>query len=257
MILYAVDDEPLALRKIVNILKRLRPNDRIEGFDSAEAFRQAFSQTPADVVFMDAQMPVISGVALARQAQELSPKVNLVFTTGYAEYASDALNMFASGYVLKPVTEEEIARQLEHLRYPEACRMKAITFGRFAFYADGKPVAFHRKKSEELLAFLIDRGGAFVPRSELSYVLFGDERHTRESQNLLNVVLYGLKRDLAAAGAEKILSSNKNGVAVNREALTADLFDYFNGQRQLFQGEYMEQFSWGESFKGIHYGETE
>lgn len=45
---------------------------------------------------------------LAKRLKEINPKMNIIFVTGFSEYAGDAMKMHASGYIMKPVTKENL-----------------------------------------------------------------------------------------------------------------------------------------------------
>ena len=59
------------------------------------------------------------GLDFARRMQEINPKVNIIFITGYseAEYARDIIQMRASGFVQKPFPKQRLAEEFSHLRY--------------------------------------------------------------------------------------------------------------------------------------------
>ena len=250
MRIYALDDEELALAKLTYTFKSLYPSLTPECFTEVAAFQKAMEKAPADVVFMDIRMPGTSGSELAAKILKENPRTNMIFLSGYSKYKSDAIDMFASGYIVKPVTKEKLKQQMENLRHPVASgRFRAVAFGNFTFYADGKPVAFHRNKSLEILAYLVDRCGAVVPRTELSLELFGDPHHTPQTQILLKNACYTLITTLKAANADEVIYRGADGLAVRRDHLTSDLFEYYEGATNLYQGSYMEQFPWGKRFK--------
>ena len=63
-------------------------------------------------------MPGMSGLELSKVLKKLCPNVNIVFITGFSQYALDALEQRPSGYVLKPATKEKILDELNNLRHP-------------------------------------------------------------------------------------------------------------------------------------------
>ena len=58
------------------------------------------------------------GIVLAKKLKEIYPKINIVFVTGYSQYANEAFALHASGYVYKPVTADKIINEMENLRNP-------------------------------------------------------------------------------------------------------------------------------------------
>ena len=58
------------------------------------------------------------GLDLCQTLLEINPRTNVVFLTAYADYAIDAWDTGASGFMLKPITEEGVQEQLKKLRHP-------------------------------------------------------------------------------------------------------------------------------------------
>ncbi|MBB3128838.1 two-component system response regulator YesN [Paenibacillus rhizosphaerae] len=73
---------------------------------------------PIDVLVTDIRMPIMSGLELAAALKEESASTKVVFVSGYEDfqYARKAIQMNASGYVLKPVSDEEMIRVLKEVR---------------------------------------------------------------------------------------------------------------------------------------------
>lgn len=111
-----VDDEAPARRELRALLAGI-PGVQVVGdaADSAEA-QQLISAIDYDAVFLDIQMPGMSGIELARQllARERHPRV--IFTTAYPQYAVDAFGVGAVDYLLKPFDEERLAKAVGRLQ---------------------------------------------------------------------------------------------------------------------------------------------
>jgi len=110
-----VDDEPLARRGLRLRLEALGGVDIVaECSNGREAKDQIVALQP-DVVFLDIQMPGISGLELV----QLLPKEELpqiVFVTAYDQYAVEAFDVNAVDYVLKPIEEDRLITALERVR---------------------------------------------------------------------------------------------------------------------------------------------
>ena len=84
----------------MNILTRAVPDSEHFGFaDGREALDFAVGRQ-VDVAFLDVEMLELNGIDLAKKLQELHPKINIIFITGYKEYMPDAFQLYASGYLL-------------------------------------------------------------------------------------------------------------------------------------------------------------
>ncbi|MBQ8137566.1 MAG: response regulator transcription factor [Clostridia bacterium] len=124
------DDEPgirLILRKKI---------EKTPGFtivaeaQNGKAALEKFDQLRPDVVFLDVDMPEISGIDCARIIQDKNPKCVLIFATGHEEYMSEAFEVYAFDYLVKPFNMERLQgtlqrilernEQKEHLLSPKA-----------------------------------------------------------------------------------------------------------------------------------------
>ena len=96
--------------------------------DSAAAARDTLARTPADVVFLDIQMPRESGLELARELSCLPAPPLIVFVTAYNTHAVDAFEVHALDYLLKPIDDRRLAQAIERanamlgLRHHDAYR---------------------------------------------------------------------------------------------------------------------------------------
>ena len=247
MIVYAADDEKAALYYLERMIRRQLPDQEILTFSRASELLQAFAEKPADVVFLDIEMPGMAGIELAEELKRIKEQVNIIFVTGFSEYAMDALNIFASGYVLKPCSEEKIRAVLNNLRYPveEKKSIFVKTFGNFEVFYHGEPVKIRSPRSKELLAILINREGVVVSRQEVAAILFEDD-YSRTKQAQLSHIATHLAEDLEAAGVRDFFFAD-NGYRVDMSLCECDAVEYLKGNSQYkYLGEYMEQYSWGE-----------
>lgn len=248
MRILAVDDERLALEALTEAIKIASPKALLSCFRYAEDALEYAKENVCDVAFLDIEMSGINGVSLALKLKELNREINVIFVTGYGNYRSDAFDMHASGYVVKPVTPQKISEELANLRHPaaEEKRIRINAFGTFAVYLDGKPLAFRYSKTMELLAYLADRKGAFCSVGEMVGILFEDEGgHTTYFKSIRADLLNTLK----SCGCDDIIARKHGMLAIVKEAVSCDFFDYSDGKAagvKAYRGEYMSQYSWAE-----------
>ncbi len=113
-----VDDRKLILTGSLPVLEEALPHASIMGFtDADEAIAYAKDNRVA-LAFLDIELRNTSGLELCRALLEINPQTNVVFLTAYSDYALDAWNTGASGFMLKPITPEGVREQLHNLRYP-------------------------------------------------------------------------------------------------------------------------------------------
>ena len=117
-VILAVDDESIILRGTVSTLSRVLPNAKIFGARSADDALQYARKTPIDVAFLDIQLGQTSGLSVAEELAKIRPRTNVIFLTAFADYMPDAWRLHASGFLLKPLDEDALRRELAALRYP-------------------------------------------------------------------------------------------------------------------------------------------
>ena len=83
--------------------------------DSTAAARAALAENEVDVIFLDIQMPVESGLVLAREISRLRTPPLIVFVTAYSEHAVDAFEVHALDYLLKPLSDARLAQAVERI----------------------------------------------------------------------------------------------------------------------------------------------
>jgi two-component system, LytTR family, response regulator AlgR len=108
-----VDDEPLARDRLQRLVEEL-PGWDVAGVCGSgdEALKLVGALNPA-VVLLDIRMPGMSGVEVARQLAAYPSPPAIVFVTAYDEYAIEAFDAQAVGYLLKPVRREKLERALQ------------------------------------------------------------------------------------------------------------------------------------------------
>ena len=113
-----LDDEKIILRGEMATLEKVMPNALISGFTNTDdAITYAKSNT-IRIIFSDIEMGDVNGIELSKEFLKINPRTNIIFLTAYADYSIDAWSTGASGFMVKPITEESLRKQLEHLRYP-------------------------------------------------------------------------------------------------------------------------------------------
>lgn len=113
-----VDDRKLILSGGLPILEEVMPNAAITGFtDAHDAVAYAKANRVA-LAFLDIELRDMTGLELCRELLKINPRTNVVYLTAFSDYALDAWNTGASGFMLKPITPEGVREQLKNLRYP-------------------------------------------------------------------------------------------------------------------------------------------
>ena len=114
-----VEDEFLARELIKDILCKHSDDFTLIGeFSSAVEALDSFDECVPDIVITDINMPAINGIEMSRRVFEVYPDVKVVIISGYDnfEYAQAAVNIGVSGYILKPITENDLMDCLNKLK---------------------------------------------------------------------------------------------------------------------------------------------
>jgi two-component system, LytTR family, response regulator AlgR len=107
-----VDDEPPARERLRGLLAEIGELEVIgDAATGAEALASAHDLAP-DVVLLDVRMPGMSGLEVARHLHVLDEPPAVIFTTAYDQYAVEAFEANAVGYLLKPVRKEQLSAAL-------------------------------------------------------------------------------------------------------------------------------------------------
>jgi len=112
-----IDDETHAINGIKGYIDTLKNLQLIEIYtDPLQALTEIGSGPDVDLIFMDVDMPMISGIELSKAIRHKTGK--LIFTTSHSKYAYEAFEMHANAYLLKPYTFARFAETINRL-YPQ------------------------------------------------------------------------------------------------------------------------------------------
>lgn len=114
-----LDDEAIILNGTLPVLRAALPDATVTGFTSPSQALAFAREKPVFLAFLDIELGNVSGLEICRELLELQPRMNVVFLTAYAEYSLNAWDSGAKGFLLKPLSEADVRRTAERLRYRE------------------------------------------------------------------------------------------------------------------------------------------
>jgi len=130
-----VDDEPVAREILESHLGKI---DQVKVLASCKSAVEAFkviNTESVDLIFLDINMPEISGLSFAKT---MTKKIKIIFTTAYREYAVDGFDLQAVDYLLKPISFERLLQSInkfldeikpvDALKHKEAVSTKSDSF---------------------------------------------------------------------------------------------------------------------------------
>ena len=257
MHMIAVDDEHLVIEDLEYIVQEIEEIETFHGFSNPTEALDFLENNPVDLAFLDIEMPVMSGLELAKKIGAVSPKTAIVFLTGFKEYAFEAFGVNAIGYILKPFSEEMVLAEIKKAQQflpqaePEVQKGKPYihTFGHFDVFIGDKPVHFSSAKSKELLALLVDRRGGAVTTEDAVSMLWPNRPYEESVQSLFRKVLKSLRTALADADISDIFIDARNQRSVDMSKFDCDLYALIRGEesaKTTYNGSYMQGYAWAK-----------
>jgi two-component system response regulator AlgR len=159
-----VDDEPPARARLRSLLAEI---EDVEVAGEASTAREALSHThdlAPDVVLLDVRMPGMDGLEAARHLNVLAEPPAVIFTTAFDQYAVEAFEAQAVGYLLKPVRKEQLAAALTR-----AGRLTRVQLQKLAAAGDAGRRSHIGARNRE--------GLRLIPLEEVQYFL-ADQKYT-------------------------------------------------------------------------------
>jgi len=208
-----VDDEGLALKDLERQLHKTGDVEVVGKFrNAAEALRLVGELQP-DVVFLDIEMPEISGLEAAERLQDEHPRIDIVFVTAYQDYAIRAFELAALDYVLKPINAARLARTVERLSQRErelpgpspAASDEAKTaivrcFQRLSVeYGKSEPFPWRTARAQELFAYMLYKRNQPVRKDILLELLWPNADYKKAYTQLYTTV-YQIRKSIETAG---------------------------------------------------------
>ncbi len=150
----AIDDEPLALKKLVTYIKKISFLELVAECRSALEAQQVIDSQEVDAIFTDINMPDLNGLDFAKSLHNHSKGPVMVFTTAYSEYAIEGYKANAVGYLLKPYSFEEFEEAA--LKVKEICEIRQQAFTEVTTQSDDDPNTIFVKSDYKIVRIDIE-----------------------------------------------------------------------------------------------------
>ena len=222
MIALCIDDEPIMLALLEEAVAASPDIEEVYAFEE-EADALAWAATHRfDVVFLDIELHDMTGTEVARRLRKNAPYLPVIFCTGYAEYALEALQLHADGYLLKPIAAEDVQKELDRILGKAGAN--ALLFvsenGLTLKDKNGESITFSRNRTIELFKLLLDKKGELQTVEELCQSLFGNTPGVREKdRNYFFHLLSDLKTTLAVHSADEVLVKTAQGYELRTDLI--------------------------------------
>ncbi|EKQ58289.1 MULTISPECIES: response regulator [unclassified Clostridium] len=263
-----VDDEIDILNEINFYVKKYKKFDSsVMCTNPLKALEEA-KKASFDIALLDIEMPGMNGLELAEQLQNLFPHMKLGFITAYNSYATEAFDVNAIDYVLKPIREERLIKALDRLTLEKTSKIEKNenmlkfyiqTLGKFVIKSGDNIVKWNRKKSSELFAYLLENQEMPVHKEKLCDLLWPDFEPQKALVNLQSTI-YSIRKifnkydncdvSIKYVGDNYILHIEKACIDVVefekylKEALVMKDKTLLKKALDIYIGDYLEEEGW-------------
>lgn len=271
-----VDDEPEILEDIKMTILQYKDFEVVGTYQNPYMFLESFEVLEPDCVFLDIEMPGMSGIDLAERILENNPNMKIIFVTAFNHYATQAFEVNALDYILKPIHPLRMSKAMARLRELSDATSTSVdydimirTFGGFEVLVDNMAIKWNRSKAKELLAYLLHFEGVRKTKYKICEDLWPEYEPKKAIVNL-QTAMCSLRKSLGNLGIndikieffedsyilklgnvlwdarefERLYRKGRNNPGIAREAV------------EYYRGDYMEREDWiwsqltGESMAG-------
>ena len=128
MKIYICDDEPQIVRDMENKIKNILQDGFITSFTDGKQLLKTLESASCNILFLDIDMPEISGLDIAKELEKMSEKPLLVFVTSHDELVYDSLQYHPFGFIRKSYFEREIEKLLKDCEKELSKKERHFTF---------------------------------------------------------------------------------------------------------------------------------
>lgn len=225
-----VDDEPPAIRVLEKFISQLKGLELIASSSRALEGLELINQNQPDIVFLDIQMPDLTGIQLSKLIDE---DVNIIFTTAYPQFAVEGFELNAVDYLLKPIAFPRFIEAVERVKKKKSSVKETSNLNNEEYFfvkTDGKN-KFRKVKLSDIL----------FAESIKNYVII----HTEAEQLVTYNTLKNIQESLPQTKFIKIHKSYI--VALDKVEKTDNYEVWINGKDLPLGDTYKSEF-----FKRIH-----
>ena len=113
-----LDNHKLIISEIKRQVLSVLPSAECVCFTKQREAIEYVKKHRVDVALLDVDMPGLNGIEVAELMCQINPRLNIIFVTGYPEYALQAFTVPVSDFIVKPVSEDALRASFQKLRFP-------------------------------------------------------------------------------------------------------------------------------------------
>jgi len=248
-----ITDDSLSLKKVINSIDAINNVELVKTFTGIKNVEEYVSINEVDVAFVDIESLKNKKLELINNIKKINKAIFVVLISDSKEDSFAAYSLHSVGFLLKPLNNELIINEIDHIKTIAPHLNKRVeirTFGNFSVLVNGKAIHFPIKKTKEILAYLVNKQGTQVDWPTLAAEVLDENLYDKVIQNRLHRYVECLKTTLKENNLENILVSSKGYLSVNTNAFDCDLYELINGSekaKNYYFGEYMYEYPWADS----------
>lgn len=212
------DDEPLAVERLSRLVTQLGHQVVATATHGQDAL-DLVEQYEPDVVLLDIQMPEMDGLFCAEQISHFDPMPAIVFCTAYDDHALEAFKSQAKGYLLKPISQQDLQQVLDHLTKLTQAQLSTI---KQKEDMDDVKIQRHQITAKTY------RGVELIPIENIYYFL-ADQKYVTVRHKNGSVLIDETLKELEQEFSERF-------IRIHRNALVS--VDYLEGLELVTSGQY-------------------
>lgn len=232
-----IDDEPLALQYLERQLNKIGSVNVIDTFVQFEIEKHINLLNQINLVFLDIEMPEVSGLEIAEKIVEVNPNIAIVFVTAYNDYAVQAFELNALDYILKPVRIERLETTIQRvianfknnneddIQHNEKLQINVGEDLSFLIANDVSIVNWRTTKAKELFLYLLHNKEKIVHKAELVELFWG-EFEKEKAFSLLYTTVYHVRRSLKKFHNNLQLKNKQDGYILMTNDVLIDLVEW-------------------------------
>ncbi|ONG38763.1 DNA-binding response regulator [Alkanindiges hydrocarboniclasticus] len=214
------DDEPLARERLSRMVKVAGHEVVAQAANGFQALEQVRLHRP-DVVLLDIRMPEMNGIQCAQALLDLEVPPAVIFVTAFDQHAIDAFNTQAIGYLLKPISQQQLENALKRASKLNSAQLKSLQQHATAGDSDDRPARKH-------IAARTHRGVELIPIENIYYFL-ADQKYVTVRHSGGQVLIDETLKELETEFPDRF-------IRIHRNALLA--IPYLEGLEFVGTGQY-------------------
>jgi two-component SAPR family response regulator len=262
-----VDDEEDALNLLEILLHQAGDVEIAGRFVNPVHAIEALNAAHVDAVFLDIEMPGMTGMATARKMREIQPHLQIIFTTAHAEYAVEAFEIQSTDYLLKPLAPDRLQQAVSRIRQAghaafrtqDRSDVSIRCMGGFSIalpHDAGRPLTWKTNKEKEICAFLVHHEGKHVDTAFIIESVWPGH-DLKKAKTYLYTCLSYLRKSFQEHQVPMNIDKAGNGFAIRLNGASADVTELealldgilsaeepderlYGRINDLYKGEYME-----------------